>query len=410
MKNLLTLLVITVVTASCTTNDAPYIPLEPTDPNANIVNVSGAISSDATWTSDNIYVLNQKVVVTNGATLTIQAGTIIKGKPGQGSLASALIIARDGKINAVGTPTQPIIFTSESDNIAIGQTAGTNLTVNNRGLWGGLIILGNAPGSFSNDVSELQIEGLPADDTFGRYGGTNSADNSGTIKYVSIRHGGALIGEGNEINGLTLGCVGSGTTIDHVEVIGNVDDGIEFFGGSVNVTNAIIWGVGDDGLDIDQAYAGTISNALVILGDVSDHALEIDGPEGSLTGLFTLENVTLVGNLTTPDGEYADYRSNAMGTTKNVYAFGFKSSSDIELDNDGVANNYNNGLLVFDNFQIAVPDGTTISNIFANKAATVSTPTFGTEGSSVVIGSQTTGANLSLLSWSYTSMTSGFQF
>ena len=80
-------------------------------------------------------------------------------------------MARDGKINAVGTAAQPIIFTSESDNIAVGQTAGTNLTVNNRGLWGGLIILGNAPGSFSNDVTELQIEGLPADDTFGRYGG-----------------------------------------------------------------------------------------------------------------------------------------------------------------------------------------------------------------------------------------------
>ncbi len=408
MKRFLTITILSITLFSCSNDDAPVIPLESTDPNANIVNVSGAISSNATWTSDKIYVLNQKVVVTNGATLTIEAGTIIKGKPGQGSLASALIIARDGNINAVGTPTQPIIFTSESDNIAIGQTAGTNLNINNRGLWGGLIVLGNAPGSFSNDVSEVQIEGLPADDTFGRYGGTDSADSSGTLKYISIRHGGALIGEGNEINGLTLGGVGSGTTIDHVEVIANVDDGIEFFGGSVDVTNAIVWGVGDDGLDIDQAYSGTISNALVILGEVSDHALEIDGPEGSTTGSFTLENVTLIGNLTTPDGEYADYRSNAMGTTRNLYAYGFKDSSDIELDNDGVANNYNNGLLVFENFQIVVPAGTTLSDIFNNKAETVAAPNFGTEGAAIALGSQTTGANIGVFGWSFSAVNNGF--
>ena len=90
------------------------------------VSVSGAITSDTTWTSDNIYVLNQKVVVEAGVTLTIQAGTIIKGSPGTGSLASALIVARDARINAVGTPTQPIIFTSTSDNISCGETSGTN--------------------------------------------------------------------------------------------------------------------------------------------------------------------------------------------------------------------------------------------------------------------------------------------
>ena len=291
---------------------------------ANIVDVTGAITENTTWTNDNIYVLNQKVVVNTGFTLTIQEGTIIKGTPGTGSLASALIVARGAKINAVGTADEPIIFTSTSDNIEVGQTSGTNLDENDRGLWGGLLILGNAPCSFSGDVSELQVEGIPADDTFGLYGGDDAADNSGVLQYVSIRHGGALIGEGNEINGLTLGGVGTGTVIDNVEVVANVDDGIEFFGGTVNASNLLVWAQGDDAIDIDQAYSGTIDNAVVVLGDFSDHALEIDGPEGSSNGSFTLSNLTLIGSLVTDKGEYADYRSNAQGLTENVYAIGFK--------------------------------------------------------------------------------------
>ena len=203
------------------------------------------------WTSNNTYVLNQKVVVDAGATLNIEAGTVIKGTPGQGSLASALIVARGGMINAVGTADAPIIFTSVSDDLSTMDDLGPE----DQGLWGGLLILGNAPCSFSGDVSELQIEGIPADDTFGLYGGNNPSDNSGTISYVSIRHGGAVIGADNEINGLTLGGVGNGTTINNVEVIANSDDGIEFFGGTVDVSNALVWACGDDLLDIDQALS-----------------------------------------------------------------------------------------------------------------------------------------------------------
>ena len=180
----------------------------------------------------------------------------------------------------MGTAAEPIVFTSVADNIELGQTAGTNLTEDDRGLWGGLILLGNAPVSLDGDAAEAQIEGIPASDTNGLYGGSDPADDSGTVQYVSIRHGGALIGEGNEINGLTLGGVGSGTTIDNVEIVGNVDDGIEFFGGTVNATNLLVWAQGDDGLDIDQAYSGTIDNAVVVQGSISDHGLEIDGPEG----------------------------------------------------------------------------------------------------------------------------------
>ncbi|MBT8269976.1 MAG: hypothetical protein KJN59_12205 [Bacteroidia bacterium] len=375
------------------------------------VSISGAITTNTTWTNDKIYILNQKVVVESGVTLTIQEGTILKGTPGTGSLASALIVARDAKLMAVGTPTQPIIFTSTSDNIEVGETAGTNLDESNRGLWGGLIVLGNAPCSFSGDVSELQIEGIPADDTFGLYGGDDAADDSGVIQYVSIRHGGALIGEGNEINGLTLGGVGNGTVIDNVEVVANVDDGIEFFGGTVNATNLLVWAQGDDALDIDQAYSGTIDNAVVVLGDISDHALEVDGPEGTSNGQFTLQNLTLIGNLNTDNGEYADYRSNAQGMSNNIFAYGFKDGSDVELDNDGVATNYNNGDLTFSNWEIVLPAGVTnVEDIFVNKAENVMVTGFGTEATAVTEGNQTVGANTSLLSWTYANVAGALGF
>jgi len=367
-----------------------------------VVDVTGAITESTTWTSDKIYKLNQKVVVDAGATLTIQEGTIIKGTPGTGSLASALIVARGAKINAVGTPSKPIVFTSSSDNIEIGQTEGTNLDENDRGLWGGLIILGNAPCSFSGDILEAQIEGIPADDTFGLYGGTDPADNSGVLSYISIRHGGALIGEGNEINGLTLGGVGNGTIINNIEVVANVDDGIEFFGGTVNASNLLVWAQGDDALDIDQAYSGTINNAVVVLGTNSDHAFEIDGPEGTATGSFTLRNSTIVGNAVTENGEYADYRSKAMGRTENIYAYGFKSSSDVELDNDGVATNYNDGLLTFGAWEIVLPTGVSeVTDIFVNKAATVDVSGFGSTATAVSAAASTVGATTSLLSWTY---------
>ncbi|MBT8257486.1 MAG: hypothetical protein KJO49_03370 [Bacteroidia bacterium] len=375
------------------------------------VSISGAITTNTTWTNDKIYILNQKVVVESGVTLTIQEGTILKGTPGTGSLASALIVARDAKLMAVGTPTQPIIFTSTSDNIEVGETAGTNLDESNRGLWGGLIVLGNAPCSFSGDVSELQIEGIPADDTFGLYGGDDTADDSGVIQYVSIRHGGALIGEGNEINGLTLGGVGNGTVIDNVEIVANVDDGIEFFGGTVNATNLLVWAQGDDALDIDQAYSGTIDNAVVVLGDISDHALEVDGPEGTSNGQFTLQNLTLIGNLNTDNGEYADYRSNAQGMSNNIFAYGFKDGSDVELDNDGVATNYNNGDLTFSNWEIVLPAGVTnVEDIFVNKAENVMVTGFGTEATAVTEGNQTVGANTSLLSWTYANVAGALGF
>lgn len=281
---------------------------------------TGELTADETWTSNNIYVLDGKVVVPSGITLTIQAGTIIKGKEGQDAAASALVVARGGKLMAEGTAANPIVFTSILDNIVQGQKVGTNLTRTDNELWGGVVICGNAPSSTENGDTEGNIEGIPADAGYGKYGGTNAADNSGTLKYVSIRHGGISIGEGNELNGLTLGGVGTGTVIDNIEIYATLDDGVEFFGGTVNASNILVYYQGDDGLDIDQNYSGTVENFAVIHGDGigTDESLEIDGPEGSTytDGLFTLKNGYC--KLEGTEGSQGDFKSGAQGNVMNV--------------------------------------------------------------------------------------------
>ncbi|HKK43515.1 MAG TPA: hypothetical protein VJ963_13955, partial [Bacteroidales bacterium] len=210
-----------------------------------------------TWSKDTTYILRGFIFVNDGQTLTIEAGTVIKGQPGQGAGASALIIARGGKINAVGTESEPIIFTGLADDLN-GSVPDDAVQT-----WGGLLILGKATTNNNAEGGSKQIEGIPVDETRGLYGGNDDADNSGTLKYVSVRHGGSVIGADNEINGISLGAVGYNTTIDHVEVFANFDDGIEFFGGAAVVTNTVLTYAGDDGLDQDEGYHGTVQNALV---------------------------------------------------------------------------------------------------------------------------------------------------
>jgi hypothetical protein len=255
----------------------------------------GDITHDKTLTADRIWILKGRVTVTSGTVLTIAPGAIIKAEAGTGANASCLLIARGAKIYAQATHDNPIIFTSTADNIQLGQRAGSSLGSGVSGLWGGLIICGNAP--ISADAEAVQIEGIPASDQNGLYGGTNVEDNSGILSYVSIRHGGANIGEGNEINGLTLGGVGSGTIINNIEIVANQDDGIECFGGTVDVSNLLVWNAGDDAIDIDQAYSGTINHALVIPGPTTDHALEFDGGEGTWNAAFTVTNCEVVADL-----------------------------------------------------------------------------------------------------------------
>lgn len=259
--------------------------------------ITANISADETWTNDRTWTLGGRITVLDGATLTIEPGTVIKGQLGTGANATALLVARGGKLMAEGTAAAPIIFTTVGDEITVddvaaGNFASPNLEPTVNGLWGGLIVLGKAPISASNDnnedVSEVQIEGIPTSDPNGLYGGSDAADNSGVLKYISIRHGGANIGAGNEINGLTLGGVGTGTVVEYIEVVGNQDDGIEWFGGTVNTSNVVVWNAGDDAIDTDQSWAGTLDNFVVLTP--SDNIFELDGPEGSMVAGHIIKN------------------------------------------------------------------------------------------------------------------------
>jgi len=282
------------------------------------------ITDEITLTADKIYNVVGRLTVENGGVLTIEPGAILKFAEGQEASASALLVARGGKINAVGTAEKPIILTSVLDAINLGEINGS-LGKTDVQKWGGLIILGNAKISAQDGDTEANIEGLPVG-VDSVYGGDDDSDNSGVIQYLSVRHGGINIGEGNELNGITLGGVGNGTTIDHIEVVANLDDGIELFGGTVNVNHAIIAYQGDDAIDIDQNYAGTINNFVVKHGNSNtDEALEIDGPENSTytDGLFTLMNGTVINDGT--EGSAGDLRSLAQGTITNVSFEGYSN-------------------------------------------------------------------------------------
>ena len=376
-------------------NDKPTPTPEPDD---NGILITSNISENTTWETGKTYVLGGRIAVTAGNTLTIQPGVVVKGEVGSGSNATALIIARGAKIDAQGTAASPIIFTTVADEIAPGQIASPNLESNISGLWGGLIILGKAKASLSGDVTETQIEGIPPSDTNGLYGGSDDADNSGSLKFVSIRHGGANIGEGNEINGLTLGAVGSGTVIENIEVIGNQDDGIEWFGGTVNVKNAIVWNAGDDALDTDQAWAGTLDNFIVVAGDETDHALEIDGPEGSYLAGHTLKNGTVIGSAA---AEMADFRDGIIGTFENIYFLNFPDPAttdglgDFSLSGDKTLATFAEGTLKFANLEATLAEGVVISAVFKGGTAAFAT--------SVAAGANTVGADASAFAnWSWT--------
>jgi len=311
---------------------------------AATLDVSGSITANTNWTADNEYLLSGYVFVTNGATLTIEAGTVVKGAVSSGAGAAALIITRNAKIMAEGTADSPIIFTSALDSLD------GSLGTNRKGLWGGVIILGNAGINSRSDraavgsTPEDQIEGVAVtgDQTdLITFGGTNDADNSGTLRYVSIRHGGALIGTANEINGLTLGGVGSGTTIEYIEVYANQDDGFEFFGGTVSPRYLVAAFCGDDSFDFDQGFRGNLQWLFTVQlndGDEpGDKAIEWDGdtnpPTGTPVSVVTVSNLTAIGLGDGGSNAPINPRDNATVKLYNSafvnYARGIEIESDI---------------------------------------------------------------------------------
>ena len=274
-----------------------------------------------TLTTGNTYTLDGLVFVEENATLIIEPGVIIKGvqTPSNGDGTSALIIARGGTIQAQGTARQPIIFTSEIDDLAKAD----DLTPADRGLWGGVIILGEATNNNTTGVD--MIEGVP--DPRAEYGGGNDTDDSGIFRYVSIRHGGASIGPGNDLAGLTLGCVGSGTTIEYVEAYAGNDDGFDIYGGTANTRYLSSTFNADDPFDTDTGARGNHQFWLAIQSrDLAGRIGEHDGGAQCETcqpyAVPQIRNATYIGagTTSTPLGDGAEavyFRDNSGGIFHN---------------------------------------------------------------------------------------------
>lgn len=301
--------------------------------------VTESLSEDTTWEEGNTYVLDGRIFVSPGAKLTIEAGTVIKGKPGEQEGASVLVVSPGAQIFAEGTAAKPIIFTAEEDDLENPFDLGPG----DWGKWGGLIILGraslNSPADSGSPITD-NIEGLPATDERGRFGGDDDEDNSGVLRYVSIRHGGTKIADNNEINGLTLGGVGRGTQIEYVEVFANLDDGIEFFGGTVEVKHAVVAYCGDDSYDYDQGYRGKGQFWFSIAED-GDRGGEHDGDVDNFDALPlsrpTIYNATYIGNGGEGGQDALKLRENAGGHYANSIFTEFEDKA-LDISDDAEEN------------------------------------------------------------------------
>ncbi len=282
---------------------------------SNRVVVSGNITSSTTWSSSNVYELAGPILVTNGATLTIQPGTLIEGTagtPGTGAGISGLFVQRDGRLIADGTPLQPIVFSCVSQPKF-------------KGCWGGLVINGSAPlnegtatspsipgrtdGAGQSGCNEKTGEGGS-----GNYGGCVANDNSGILRYVRVEYSGFRFTATNELNGLALQGVGNGTTIDYVQVHAGQDDGFELFGGTVNVKHLLITASSDDGFDFTEGWSGKGQYIIVQADSLDgDKGFENDG-NSSNTAISTpvVWNVTVIGKAN-PAGTGGTSGNNVVG-------------------------------------------------------------------------------------------------
>ncbi len=356
------------------TTNSPAVVTVSSEP-AQTIQVSESLTGvgTTTWKARNTYVLSGKIYIMDGQTLTIEPGTVIKATSGQAEAATALIVARGGKLIANGTPEKPIIFTSVDDDLG----SISDLPKNQRGLWGGVVILGNA---FINHANgQTAIEGIPATDTeyrsqygvgteavTGKVWAQDNAHNGGELSYISIRHGGTNIGAGNELNGLTLGGVGSGTKIHHIEVFGNDDDGFEWFGGTVNSSYLASIYNQDDAFDWDFGWRGENQFWVAVQEqgfDPSNRGFESDGAHsGNLNAaIFSrpqIFNLTLVGSAAsgtpnTTDNNVMYFTENSGGLIHNSIMMGFGGGVNI-TDVGGTSGNNSrdrltSGDLVFKN-------------------------------------------------------------
>ncbi len=339
--------------------------------------VTADIATSTTWTADNTYNLQTQIYVLPGATLTIEAGTVVASTPtanGSGSLA----VTKGAQIFVCGTKQDPVIMTSTADvatwdvdaSHPTGKDPKTGTWREAANEWGNLTIMGcgyisedetpgNVPTCDEDNVAAMEglVAQFPGDPNV-LYGGGDDDDDSGKIEYLSIRYGGRVVGLTNELNGLSLGGIGRETDINHVEIMNNVDDGIEIWGGCVYLKYFSIWNVGDDSLDIDQGYRGCIQFGLIVQGyslqssqgsGVGDNCIETDGAENSdwqpVTST-TIYNVTVIGQPLSGDGGTA-WRDNARVQYRNCLwmDLGDQLVRFDNLDGDGAQGYGHNGTL-----------------------------------------------------------------
>jgi len=333
------------------------------DPGKQTETIQGAITTSRTLSKDKYYLIKGNVYVQAPAELTIEAGTIIYGdKVSKG----ALVINRGAKIHAVGTAAAPIIFTSSAPK-----------TFRNYGDWGGVVILGKAVNNQSASQTIEGVSGTAGDD--GKYGGTDDADNSGELQYVRIEFAGIALSTDNELNGLTMGSVGSATKIDHIQVSYSGDDSYEWFGGKVNAQYLIAYRGWDDDFDTDFGYTGNVQYAVSHrdpnIGDKSgSNGFESDndgaGNKESVKSPLTapkFSNVSWFG-----PGVYARLATGALNKSNYnpTYQFGghLRRNSAIQIYNSIIVGSYLEGV----HFDKTNPAGVFKGNYFGRTAVNVS--------------------------------------
>ena len=350
------------------------------------------ITADTTWQGTNTYLLQTVVYVRNNATLTIEPGTVIKGgtnaanllaRDGIPNLISGLWVTRGAKLMAEGTAAQPIIFTFEADDVNDPNDVPYNLS----GQWGGIVLCGRAQLNTANSAEGNaatpkyeQFEGTTSAglDQAHLFGGADDADNSGVLRYVSIRYPGNVFAPARELNGLTMGAVGSGTTIEYVEVLNSSDDGFEWWGGTVNTKHLIAAFCEDDDFDTDQGYRGTNQFWFGIKppwqGSSDSRGFETDGDlnQGTAGELpksqWVVHNATLIGRGKSETGFGGGVGWNARdeaapGVWNSIFA---EFAVGVLIDNDAVAE-FDSGLATLRNTILDVTIGPSGANTNAQQ-------------------------------------------
>jgi hypothetical protein len=294
--------------------------------------VTGVIDQDQTWSADRDWVLGDVVYVMPGVRLTIEPGARILGRAD-----SALVVTRGARLHAAGREDAPIVFTSSQPE---GKRAA--------GDWGGLVLLGDAP----VNEPDAQIEGIDAGDPLGAYGGQNPQGSCGVLEYARIEFAGFEVYANNELNGLTLGGCGSGTIVRHVQVHRSLDDGVEVFGGNVDLRHIVITGAGDDGLDWDLGWRGRVQFLLIQQHeDTGDNAFEADNNGAHHQARPRSEpimyNITLVSpRSSTRHHRAMTLREGTGGHFHNLLISGFSGEA-IDLRDGATVANLDTGALDF---------------------------------------------------------------